>query len=194
MFLVRITQAPQTIQATLKVEKAVISHYLQMSIDLLESSDMSETRLGTNLAKTLREDGRVAGASGLVNDNVQDKQPAEGGREEHNLFNTGTTPAPTFDFSVPTLPTNYEDIFQAQTELDLSYLLGLTRDNNDGTFSQNGGNWSFNNSGNVASLNDLGFAMNGVGGGNLNPNQSWNGTIDGLDTVFGFGEDNPATD
>lgn len=189
----RITQAPQTILETLKVEKAVILHYLQMSIDLLESSDMSETRLGTILAKTLREDGRSTGTAGGSGDDVQEKVPAEGSREENNVLNTGATPTPIFDFSVPTVPTNYDDIFQAQSDLDLSYLLGLTN-SNEGNFSLNGGNWSINTSGNVASAFDLGFANNGIGGGSTVPSQSWMGAIDSLDSVFGFGGDSQANE
>lgn len=161
-----------------------------MSIDLLESSDMSETRLGTHLAKTLKEHGCAVGVPGVGKDTVPDKQPVERGQEQHNPANTATTPAPAFDFSVPALPTDYQDIFQAQNELDLSYLLGLTRDN-EGTSLQNGGDWSINNPGNLASYSDLGFAMGDMGQGSTN--EGWNGTIDGLDTVFGFGEGNQAS-
>lgn len=190
MFLIRITQAPQSIQGALKVEKPVISHYLQMSIDLLESSDMSETRLGTNLAKTLREYGRAVETSGVAKEDAQETAPVEVRHEEHNPTNPTITPVPAFEFNVPAVPNEYQEVFQPQNELDLSYLLGLTRDN-EGTFLQNNGHWSFNSSGNGPPFSDQGFAMGGLGEGSAT--QGWNGTIDGLDTVFEFRDGNQAT-
>jgi hypothetical protein len=190
VFLVRITKAPQTVQAALKVDNAVISHYLQMSIDLLESADLSETRLGTNLAKTLRDVGRAAGIPGLGRDDVPDETSIERRGDERPQTTSGPTPAPTFDFNVPALATGNQpslgDFFQSQDELDLSYLLGLTREG-DGSLLQNGGDWSNNNSGNSAMFPDFGFGMGAMGTGP--PSSSWNGTLDGLGTVFGFPED-----
>ena len=161
-----------------------------MSIDLLESSDLSETRLGTNLAKTLRDVGRAAGISGLGRDDASDETSVERRGDERPQANTGATPAPTFDFNVPTFATgnqpNLGDFFQSQDELDLSYLLGLSREG-DGTLLQNGADWSNSNSGNPGLFPDFGFGMGGMGTGP--PSSSWNGTLDGLGTVFGFPED-----
>jgi hypothetical protein len=84
-------------------------------------------------------------------------------------------------------PSSLGDFFQSQDELDLSYLLGLTREG-DGTLLQNGGDWANSNSGNPALFTDFGFGMGGMGTGP--PSSSWNGTLDGLGTVFGFPEDN----
>jgi hypothetical protein len=190
VFLVRITKAPQTVQAALKVDNAVISHYLQMSIDLLESSDLSETRLATNLAKTLRDVGRAAGVSGVGREDVPDEAPIGRRGNEPPQANTGSTPAPTFDFNVPAStagnPASLGDFFQSQDELDLSYLLGLSREG-DGTLLQNPGDWSNSNPGNTSLFPDFGFGMGGMGTGH--PSSSWNGTLDGLGTVFGFPDD-----
>lgn len=188
VFLVRITKAPQTVQAALKVDNAVIAHYLQMSIDLLESSDLSETRLGTNLAKTLRDVGRAAGMPGLAKEDSRIEIPVEHRRDENTSVNTGLTPAPVFEFDAQTFSagnaTGLQDLFQSQNELDLSYLLDFTRDGD----LQNNLNWSTYNSGNAASFADFGFAMGGIGPSV--PNSIWNGTLDGLGTVFGYPEDN----
>lgn len=157
-----------------------------MSIDLLELSDLSETRLGTNLAKTLRDVGRAAGVSSVGKEDVPDEVSSERRGTDRPLVNAGPTPAPLFDLSIPNMSAgdhpSLEDFFQSQNELDLSYLLGLTRDG-DGP----GGNWSANTPGNVASFSDFGFTTGSMGSGA--PISSWNGTLDGLGTVFGFPED-----
>jgi hypothetical protein len=188
VFLVRITKAPQTVQAALKVDTAVISHYLQMSIDLLESSDLSETRLGTNLAKTLKEVGRAAGLLGSSSDDVQDDVSAERRVNAQPSVNMAFTPAPAFNINMPTFstgePPNLENFFQSDNGLDLSYLLGLSREG-DGTLLQEDGNWSSSNFGNVASFTDFGFG--GVGTGNSSSN--WNGNLDGFGNVFGYQND-----
>jgi len=162
-----------------------------MSIDLLESADLSETRLGSNLAKTLRDVGRAAGIPGLGRDDVPDETSIERGGDERPETTTGPTPAPTFDFNAPGFAAGNEpslgDFFQSQDELDLSYLLGLTREG-DVTLLQNGGDWSNNNSRNSALFPDFGFGTGGMGTGP--PSFSWNGTLDGLGTVFGFPQDN----
>jgi hypothetical protein len=176
--LVRITKAPQTVQAALK-------------IDLLELSDLSETRLGTNLAKTLRDIGRAAGVSGVGKDDAQDDIPQDRRGDERPPIITGSTPAPMFDVNMPNFnagnPPNLEDFFQSQNELDLSYLLGLPTDG-DRSLLPDGGNWSNNNPGNLASFTDFGFAMGGMGQGASS--STWNGTLDGLGTVFGYPEEN----
>lgn len=162
-----------------------------MSIDLLESADLSETRLGSNLAKTLRDVGRAAGISGLGRDDVPDDTSIERRGDERPQATFGPTPAPTFDFNPPAFasgnPSSLGDFFQSQDELDLSYLLGLTREG-DGMLLQNGGDWSNSNPGNPALFTDFGFGMGGMGTGP--PPSSWNGTFDGFGTVFGFPEDN----
>lgn len=167
-----------------------------MSIDLLESSDLSETRLGTNLAKTLRDVGRAAGMPHVSkDDDVSAEPPPECRGKDRSRPHSGSTPAPIFDFNVPTLtgnPPSLEEFFQSQNELDLSYLLSLTRDS-DGTLFQNDGNWSTSNIGNTAPFGDLDFAMAGAGTGRGLANSSWNGNVDGLGTQFQFNEDSAGT-
>ena len=43
------------------VDHSVVGHYLRMSVDLLESADLSETKLATFLARTIRDVSRAAG-------------------------------------------------------------------------------------------------------------------------------------
>lgn len=166
-----------------------------MSIDLLELSDLSETRLGTNLAKTLRDIGRAAGVSGVGKDDAQDDIPQDRRGDERPPIITGSTPAPMFDVNMPNFnagnPPNLEDFFQSQNELDLTYLLGLPTDG-DRSLLPDGGNWSTNNTGNLASFTDFGFAMGGMGQGASS--STWNGTLDGLGTVFGYPEENHGTE
>ena len=162
-----------------------------MSIDLLESSDLSETQLGSNLAKTLRDVGRAAGVSGGGKDDLQDETHVERREEERPLVNMGSTPAPIFDLNMPTFNTgnsqSLENFFLSDNELDLSYLLGLTRDG-DGTHLQDDGSWSMNNAG---TFTNFGLSTGGLG--SEVPNSNWNGALDGLGTVFGYPEDNYGT-
>jgi hypothetical protein len=158
-----------------------------MSIDLLESSDMSETRLGTDLAKTLRELGCAAAVSGFDKNDVQEEIPLESTRDEDEVPNMGPTPAPLFDFSGPNLRTGntpgLEEFFQAQNDLDLSYLLGLSR-NAEGAFLQDSGSWFTNNTGTAAPFGEFGGTVGGRGPSIHEP--TWDGTFDNLENVFGF--------
>lgn len=160
-----------------------------MSIDLLELSDLSETGLGTNLAKTLREVGRAAGVVGSNKDEIPDETSVERRGNDRPLVNMGSTPAPIFDISMPIFTagntSSLDDFFQSQNELDLSYLLGLSREG-DGALLQSGGNWGNGTPGN-GTLNEFGFAMGGLGSGVSTSN--WNESLDGLGGVFGFSQD-----
>ncbi|KAH7390063.1 hypothetical protein BKA64DRAFT_112325 [Cadophora sp. MPI-SDFR-AT-0126] len=61
VFLIRLTKASPLVQQVASLDPAVVSHYLTMSVDLLELGDMSETRLSTYFAQTIRGISRAAG-------------------------------------------------------------------------------------------------------------------------------------
>ncbi|CAP97289.1 Pc22g00010, partial [Penicillium rubens Wisconsin 54-1255] len=61
VFLIRLTKASPLVQQVVSLDPAVVSHYLTMSVDLLEVGDMSETRLSTYFARTIRGISRAAG-------------------------------------------------------------------------------------------------------------------------------------
>ncbi|KAJ5814476.1 hypothetical protein N7474_006253 [Penicillium riverlandense] len=61
VFLIRLTKASPLVQEVVSLDPAVVSHYLTMSVDLLELGDMSETRLSTYFARTIRGISRAAG-------------------------------------------------------------------------------------------------------------------------------------
>lgn len=61
VFLIRLTKASPLVQQVVSLDPAVVSHYLIMSVDLLELGDMSETRLSTYFARTIRGISRAAG-------------------------------------------------------------------------------------------------------------------------------------
>lgn len=66
VFLIRITKSPASVQAVVNLDPSVVAHYLTMAVTLLETADLSETRLSTYLAKTIREISRAAGITGLT--------------------------------------------------------------------------------------------------------------------------------
>ncbi|CAI7581146.1 unnamed protein product [Penicillium viridicatum] len=61
VFLIRLTKASPLVQQVVSLDPTVVSHYLTMSVDLLELGDMSETRLSTYFARTIRGISRAAG-------------------------------------------------------------------------------------------------------------------------------------
>ncbi|CAN9241101.1 unnamed protein product [Alternaria alternata] len=83
VFLIRLTKASPLVQQIVSLDPAVVSHYLTMSVDLLELGDMSETRLSTYFARTIRGIARAAGlnirpddstaTTGLVRDERRDQ-------------------------------------------------------------------------------------------------------------------------
>jgi hypothetical protein len=61
VFLIRLTKASPLVQQIVSLDTTVVSHYLTMSVDLLELGDMSETRLSTYFARTIRGMSHAAG-------------------------------------------------------------------------------------------------------------------------------------
>lgn len=75
VFLIRLTKASPTIHQVVALDPAVASHYLTMSVDLLELGDKSETRLSTYFARTIRGISCAAGLA-IRPDDVREEQPA----------------------------------------------------------------------------------------------------------------------
>ncbi|ORX33857.1 hypothetical protein BD324DRAFT_206404 [Kockovaella imperatae] len=65
VFLIRISKAPEPVRKVVDVDLSVVAHYLKMSVDLLESADVTEIRLPTFLAKTIRDIASAAGMTAL---------------------------------------------------------------------------------------------------------------------------------
>jgi hypothetical protein len=162
VFLIQITTAPVAVQAVLGVDNAVLTHYWKMSVEILESSDMSETRLGSYLAKTIREIGRKTG----VDEQTEAFDP-------HSLFSANYLPVADSG-ALNDDVFNIEDFFLGQADFDLKYLLGLPSDGE--SFLQDGtGGAGF--SGDATSGTE---AMSGMG-------QRWSGQ--GIQTLMGFAHD-----
>lgn len=54
IFLVRLNHAIAVVRNVIQIDTSVIAHFLRMSVDLLEQAELSETRVSTYLAKTIR--------------------------------------------------------------------------------------------------------------------------------------------
>ncbi|KAK8869531.1 hypothetical protein IAR55_000097 [Kwoniella newhampshirensis] len=127
VFLVRMTKASPIAQNASNIDPPVIAHYLKMSIDLLEAGELSETRLSTYLAKTIRDIARAADIGGIGQpDGEEDLGPSRPQSAHASL-------PPTFDSTQPTSSVlgafDMESFLQFESQLDLGYLLGLPGDN-----------------------------------------------------------------
>ena len=125
VFLVRITKAPLPVQAVVNLDPPVVAHYLKMSIDLLESADISETRLSTYLAKTIREISRAAGISGIGTVEYDDQETGTGELRSHV---SGVYPGQV-EGEPEITSFDLENFLQIENQFDLGYLLGLPGDN-----------------------------------------------------------------
>lgn len=117
-----------------------------MSIDLLQTGELSETRLSTYLAKTIRDIARAAGINGLgprdsAEDSGWESRPqsahgsgtsatgvVSGSGQATGALGDGADNAPP-----PELPFDMDTFLQFESQLDLGYLLGLPGDS--GAFS-----------------------------------------------------------
>lgn len=182
VFLIRLTKAPISVQQVINVDPSVVAHYLKMSVDLLESADMSETRLSTYLAKTIRDISRAAGivvpgispidyedpsavdsrphtATSYPHPPALDALLAQGnGSDGANVTEGGTT---TMSHTQSNGNGNgeifdLENFLQVESQLDLGYLLGLPGDNSAAV--QGGNGWTFGG-------NEFEFGLGGLGMG-----------------------------
>ncbi|WWD16207.1 hypothetical protein CI109_100633 [Kwoniella shandongensis] len=204
VFLVRMTKASPTTQRTSNIDPSVIAHYLKMSIDLLEVGEMSETRLSTYLAKTIRDIARAADILGLGppsgegNDETGQGQGQGQSRPSSSHDNTTTT---QFDSqNQPDLSSFDMDSFlQFESQLDLGYLLGLPGDNSalfsglglglGGTMTPISNSLGTTNTSTL--ISGLGVDTGGFEGASfVGPGQgsgSGSGTFNGLSSEFSYG-------
>jgi len=105
----------------INLDPSVTPHYLKMSVDLLESADISETRLSTYIAKTIRDTSRAAGITG-IGDEPQPVDPPD------QVLAQGEK-----------VPSDTESFPQIESQSDLGYLLGLPGDGTAVTFGNGSG-------------------------------------------------------
>lgn len=122
-----MTKATQAVRA-LVLEADVITHYLHMALDALEGGDISEIRLASYLAKTIRDIARVAGVSGLGG---EESRPSSSGGGQDFSFEVNPVPAVDFENVGPSRDFDMDGFLQLEPHLDLGYLLGLSTDGND---------------------------------------------------------------
>ena len=125
VFLIRLTKASPLVQQVVSLDPAVVTHYLTMSVDLLELGDMSETRLSTYFARTIRGISRAAGlairpddpsiTAGMAGDGRED-QP-HGSEQAMSLESTDGADAGLYDANTSWAG---HDLF------DLSCVLGMS--------------------------------------------------------------------
>lgn len=137
VFLIRIAKAPTSVQIAAKVDRPVVTHYLKMSIDVLEASDLSETRLSTYLARTLRDISRAASIPGIapldgdeVDSEVQTRPPsAQGNAPTPQDAANGLARAGGVPLAAPgVMPPYGLENYLIDSNVDLGYLLGLPGD------------------------------------------------------------------
>lgn len=90
VFLIRIVKAPQSVQTVLDTERSVCVHYVKMTIDLLETADLSETRLMTYLARSIRE---IARGAGIIGSSTQNHSPPLTGNDDSPIDSTNAVRA-----------------------------------------------------------------------------------------------------
>ncbi|WVF71872.1 hypothetical protein IAT40_006682 [Kwoniella sp. CBS 6097] len=193
VFLVRIVKAAPSVQKVTNIDPSVIAHYLKMSIDLLEAGELSETKLSTYLAKTIKDIARAAeiGGMGSGSEDAPETRPPSNRNSE--------PPQPDPTNAGPDLSVFDIDAFLGfESQLDLNYLLGLPGDNSAilptavGTAGAQTGNVTPSFGGNPSGTGGLvdsttpgfnsefSFGMNGMGGygfgfgGNGGGNGMWN--------------------
>jgi len=123
VFLIRITSASKAVQAIINLDSSVVAHYLKMTINLLETGDLSETRLSTHLANTIRDVSKAAGILGVPH--THNPRPEAGSLRP--LVNS----QPALEPEDPTSGDEGFDLdrfLRAKGNLGLGYLLGLPGD------------------------------------------------------------------
>ncbi|WVR05443.1 hypothetical protein IAU60_002459 [Kwoniella sp. DSM 27419] len=186
VFLVRIAKAPPAVQRITSIDPSVIAHYLKMSIDLLEAGELSETKLSTYLAKTIRDIARAAEIGGFGRTESEDS-----GDSRPPSAHASMPPQPDVASNAPDL-TGFEiDSFMGfENQLDLNYLLGLPGDNSlllapstngqasngdttpllsgAGGFANSNTNGVLGLTASTPDFNEFSFGMGGMGGYVLN--------------------------
>jgi hypothetical protein len=135
-----------------------------MSVDLLESADLSETRLSTYLAKTIRDISRAAGITvpGIAPIAYQD--PAAVDSRPHTSTSyppVGVELVQGTEGGEGPAAFDLENFLQIESQLDLGYLLGLPGDNSAAV--QGAPGWSFSGGEFEFGLNGLGMDQQAMG-------------------------------
>ncbi|OCF39443.1 hypothetical protein I317_06767 [Kwoniella heveanensis CBS 569] len=210
VFLVRIVKSAPSVQKVTNIDPSVIAHYLKMSIDLLEAGELSETKLSTYLAKTIRDIARAAEISGLgsVSEEIAETRPPSNRNSEPPQPDPATSAGPDLSMF------DIDAFLGFESQLDLNYLLGLPGDNSailptvgaggaqpgnmtPSFISGIGGNSSSGNGGGGGGIGGLGepatpgfnaefsFGMNGLGGYGLSSGGGGGGSGGGVWTFGG---------
>lgn len=126
VFLIRLTKAPPLVQQVVSLDPAVVSHYLTMSVDLLELGDMSETRLSAYFARTIRGISRAAGLAIRPDDSTTTAGVAGDGRGDQSCVPKQSMSLVSAD-DVGDAGLDDADTFWAGHDpFDLSCVLGLS--------------------------------------------------------------------
>ncbi|ODN75095.1 hypothetical protein L202_06311 [Cryptococcus amylolentus CBS 6039] len=152
IFLVRIAKSSTTIQQILNIDPSVIAHYLKLSTTLLEDGELSETRVGTYLAKTIRDIARAGGITGLggkwdewvesrpasravsprgrasASTSAHPPNSADSTTPAHPLSNSHQPPPLTDPTQPPDLAFEMNNLLAFESQFNLDNLLGLPGD------------------------------------------------------------------
>lgn len=126
VFLIRLTKASPLVQKVVSLDHAVISHYLTMSVDLLEVGDMSETRLSTYFARTIRGISRAAGLAIRPDNSTTTAGVARDGRADQAHAPEQSMPLVSADGAGDTGLYDADTFWAGHDPFDLSCVLGLS--------------------------------------------------------------------
>ncbi|KOS47919.1 hypothetical protein ACN38_g1123 [Penicillium nordicum] len=126
VFLIRLTKASPLVQQVVSLDPAVISHYLTMSVDLLEVGDMSETRLSTYFARTIRGISRAAGLAIRPDDSTTTAGVAGYGRGDQPCVPEQSMPLVSADGAGDAGLYDADTFWAGHDPFDLSCVLGLS--------------------------------------------------------------------
>lgn len=125
VFLIRLTKASPLVQQLVSLDPEVVSHFLTISVDLLEFGDMSETRLSTYFARTIREIARAAGLTIRSDEPTNTAGVSGDGRGDQPPVPEQSMPLVNAD-SAGDAGLYEADTFWAGHDFDLSCVLGLS--------------------------------------------------------------------
>jgi hypothetical protein len=126
VFLIRLTKASPLVQQVVSLDPAVVSHYLTMSVDLLEVGDMSETRLSTYFARTIRGISRAAGLAIRPDDSTTTAGVAGDGRGDQPYVPEQSMSLVSADGVGDTGLYDADKFWAGHDPFDLSCVIGLS--------------------------------------------------------------------
>lgn len=112
----------------LTLDTSVVVHYLKMAVDVLESGDLSETRLSTFLGRTIRDIARAGGIKGLGTTPVPPGSApnSQSGRSDHPEGEGEGNMQPVYEQDLPAF--DLDSFLGFEHHLNLESLLGLPGD------------------------------------------------------------------